>query len=257
MTDPFDLAGRSVVVTGGAQGLGAGVVEAFESVGARVAVVDLAQPPAGSDRLHVVGDITSAQSMDAAVRRVVTEAGGIDVWVNNAGGWAGTEAAPLLDTDPDDFDAVVALNLRGTFVATRAAAAAMVAGGTGGAIVNVCSLQGVRASPHQVGYGAAKAAVAHLTETAALELAPHGIRVNAVAPSFVETPASASKVSPDRRAATVRAMPLGRVATPAEVAGMILALGSRLGAFTTGQVVVVDGGLSLTTARPHRGQPQS
>ena len=257
MTDQLGLTGRSVVVTGGAQGLGAGVVAAYEQAGARVAVVDVADPPAAPARLTIRADIISPVEMAAAAQRVVEVQGGIDVWVNNAGGWAGTEAAPLLDTEVDDFDSVVDLNLRGTFVATQAAARVMVASGAPGAIVNVCSLQGVRASPQQAAYGAAKAAVGHLTQTAALELAPHSIRVNAVAPSFVDTPAAAAKVSPERRAATIAAMPLGRIASPAEVAGMILALGSELAAFTTGQLVVVDGGLSLTTARPHRGQPQS
>lgn len=257
MTDLLGLSSKRVVVTGGAQGLGAAVVEAFETAGATVAVIDVAEPPVTVDRLTLRADIRSNDELSGAIDQVVDAFGAIDVWVNNAGGWAGTQSSPLLDTDVDDFDAVVGLNLRGTFIATKLAAQAMVVGGTAGAIVNVCSLQGVRASAHQVGYGAAKAAVAHLTQTAALELGPHGIRVNGVAPSFVETPAAAATVSPERKAATIAAMPLGRVSSAAEVAGTILALGSDLAAFVTGQLVVVDGGLSLTTARPHRGQPQS
>jgi 3-oxoacyl-[acyl-carrier protein] reductase len=120
-------------------------------------------------------------------------------------------------------------------------------------IVNVCSLQGVQASPQLAVYGAAKAGVAHLTKTLALEYAHRHIRVNAVAPSFVETPASAAMVSPERREASLRAIPLGFISRPADIAGTVLAMAGDLTRFVTGQLVVADGGLSLTTARPHRG----
>jgi NAD(P)-dependent dehydrogenase (short-subunit alcohol dehydrogenase family) len=118
----------------------------------------------------------------------------------------------------------------------------------------VCSLQGMRASPHLATYGAAKAAVAHLTQTLALEYGPQGIRVNAVAPSFVETPASAALVTKERREASIRAIPLGFLSQPPDIAGTVLALASELTRFVTGQIIIADGGLSLTTARPHRGQ---
>ena len=120
--------------------------------------------------------------------------------------------------------------------------------------MNICSLQGMKGSPHLAAYGAAKAAVAQLTQTLALEHAPQHIRVNAVAPSFVETPASALLVSDERRAASLRSIPLGFISQPADIAGTVLALASDLTRFVTGQVIIADGGLSLTTARPHRAQ---
>jgi 3-oxoacyl-[acyl-carrier protein] reductase len=111
----------------------------------------------------------------------------------------------------------------------------------------------VQAAPQLAAYGAAKAGVAHLTRTLALEYAHAGIRVNAVAPSFVDTPTSAALVSAERREASVRAIPLGFISQPADIAGTVLALASDLTRFVTGQLIVADGGLSLTTARPHRG----
>ena len=103
-------------------------------------------------------------------------------------------------------------------------------------------------------YGAAKAGLIQFSKSMALELAPRGIRVNVVAPSFVLTPAAETEMSPERRAGSIQAIPLARAGQPRDIAGIVLSLASNLAAFTTGQVIVVDGGLGLTNARPHRGQ---
>ncbi len=264
--DLFGLVGRVAVVTGGGQGLGRGICELFASVGAKVAVLDidagLADDVARSlptESIAIGVDVRHKAEVDDAAADVLRLLGAPRVWVNNVGGLAGTPAGPTLDLTADDLARVLELNVTGTLLACQSAIGSFAANvdpslRDGGVIVNICSLQGMRGSPHLAAYGAAKAAVAHLTQTLALEYAPQGVRVNAVAPSFVETPASAALVSAERREASVRAIPLGFVSAPADIAGTVLALASDLTRFVTGQVIIADGGLSLTTARPHRGQ---
>jgi 3-oxoacyl-[acyl-carrier protein] reductase len=261
LADLVGLSGRVAVVTGGGQGLGLGIAQVLTTAGARVAVLDIDAALATSAAQSVGGgargwqaDVRDAARLTAVAEQIEAEMGPVSVWVNNVGGMAGAPAGPTLDLSSDDLSRVLELNVTGTLLACQAALRSMLATGAGGAIVNVCSLQGVKASPHLAAYGAAKAAVAHLTQTLALEYAPQGIRVNAVAPSFVETPASATLVSAERRAASLAAIPLGFISQPPDVAGTVLALASDLTRFVTGQLIVADGGLSLTTARPHRGQ---
>lgn len=259
--DLFGLAGRVAVVTGGGQGLGRGICEAFASVGAKVAVLDIdaemADDVARSLPTEAIGlgaDVRHKAELDDATAEVLRRLGAPRAWVNNVGGLAGVAAGPTIELAAGDLQRVLELNVTGTLLACQSAIVALAATGEGGAIVNICSLQGMKGSPHLAAYGAAKAAVAHLTQTLALEHAPQHIRVNAVAPSFVETPASALLVSEERRAASLRSIPLGFISQPPDIAGTVLALASDLTRFVTGQVLIADGGLSLTTARPHRAQ---
>jgi NAD(P)-dependent dehydrogenase (short-subunit alcohol dehydrogenase family) len=260
LADLFGLVGRVAVVTGGGQGLGRAICEVLAVAGARVAVLDIdgdiADDVARSlptEAMSLSVDVRRRVELDDAVAEVGRALGPIRVWVNNVGGMAGVTPGPTADVAQDDIERIIELNLTGTLLACQAAINAFASDDQGGVIVNVCSLQGVQASPQLAVYGAAKAGVAHLTKTLALEYARDGIRVNAVAPSFVETPASAALVSPERREASLRAIPLGFISRPADIAGTVLALASDLTRFVTGQLVVADGGLSLTTARPHRG----
>lgn len=262
MTDDlFGLVGRVAVVTGGGQGLGRGICELFAAVGAKVAVLDidvgLAEDVARSlptEAIAIGVDVRRKADLDDAVAELLRRLGAPRAWVNNVGGLAGVQAGPTLDLVAGDLERVLELNVTGTLLACQSAIASLIATGEGGAVVNICSLQGMKGSPHLAAYGAAKAAVAQLTQTLALEYAPDGVRVNAVAPSFVETPASAALVSAERRDASVRAIPLGFLSDPTDIAGTVLALASDLTRFVTGQIIIADGGLSLTTARPHRGQ---
>jgi NAD(P)-dependent dehydrogenase (short-subunit alcohol dehydrogenase family) len=260
LVDLLGLSGRVAVITGGGQGLGRGICEALAIAGAKVAVLDIDGDLAGdaarslpTEAIGVTVDVRRRAELDDAAADVGRRLGSPHVWINNVGGMAGASPGPSDQVAPDDFERILQLNVTGTFLSCQAALAAFGHGQGDGVIVNVCSLQGMQAAPQLVAYGAAKAAVAHLTKTLALEFAPRGVRVNAVAPSFVETPSSAALVSHERREASVRAIPLGFISQPADIAGTVLALASDLTRFVTGQVVVADGGLSLTTARPHRG----
>jgi NAD(P)-dependent dehydrogenase (short-subunit alcohol dehydrogenase family) len=259
----LDLSGRAAVVTGAAHGIGRGCATLLAQAGADVVVVDidaagLAETgalveEAGSRAVVVAGDVRDPAVPERAADAALVSFGRLDIAVHNVGGWAGTQPAAVVDTDPDDWDAVMGLNLRATFLGCRAAARRMIDAGRGGAIVNLCSLQGLRASAMMSAYGAAKAGVAQLTQTLAVELAPHGIRVNAVAPAFIDTPSSRANVSEERRRLSAETIPLRRIGEPFDIAGPVAWLASPLSAFVTGQTIAVDGGLTTTVLRPPRG----
>ena len=259
----LDLSEQAAVVTGAAHGIGRGCATLLAQAGAHVALVDLdagaleetraVVEAAGSRAVVVGGDVRDPATSERAVDAAVAAFGRLDIAVHNVGGWAGTHPTPLVEMEPDDWDAVLGLNLRATFLGCRAAGRRMIDGGRGGAIVNLCSLQGLRASAMMSAYGAAKAGVAQLTQTLAIELAPHGIRVNAVAPAFIDTPASRANVSEERRRLSAETIPLRRIGDPYDIAGPVVWLASPLSAFVTGQTIAVDGGLTATVLRPARG----
>jgi NAD(P)-dependent dehydrogenase (short-subunit alcohol dehydrogenase family) len=261
MSDVFGLAGHTVVVTGGAQGIGEGIARLLGEVGAKVAVLDLNGDGAAAvaDSLPVPAiarqlDIRDKGAIEAATADIVRELGPIKAWVNNVGAVRGDVVKPFLEIERDGWEWMFDVNTTGTMLASQVAITQFLAQGDGGSIVNLSSFQGHRASPHMTAYGAAKAAVAHLTQTLALEFGPAGIRVNAVAPSVVVTPALEREMSAERKAASLKAVPMGRLGAPRDIAGVVVALCSDLMAFVTGQLIMADGGLGLTSARPHRGQ---
>ena len=258
--DLLGLRGKTFLVTGAGRGIGREIARHFAGVGAKVGVIDLdgdtAHEVAGSlpESIAVQCDVRDRDALDAAAQRVEDELGPIDGWINNAGGIYPGAVSGLVDLDRDAWDRIFELNLTAVLFGCQIAARRMTARGTGGAIVNISSFQGTNASPFMTPYGAAKAGLIQLSKSMALELAPQRIRVNVVAPSFVLTPSAETEMSAERRAASVRAIPLARAGQPRDIAGIVLTLASDLAAFTTGQVIVVDGGLGLTNARPHRGQ---
>ncbi len=247
MTSPFDLTGRTALVTGGARGLGAAYVRALHTAGAAVVVADLLDDE-GTALVEELGpratfvhlDVTDENEWDAAVAASLARFGSLDVLVNNAGI---ANAAPIEHYSTAKWHAVIAVNLTGTFFGCRAAVPAMAAAG-GGSIVNISSVEGLRGSPGLHGYTAAKFGVRGLTKSLAVELGPRGIRVNSVHPGLILTDMT-TRIDPARID-----IPLGRPGVPDDVAGTIVFLASDASRFTSGAEFVVDGG--MVTGIPHR-----
>jgi len=235
-----ELDGASALVTGGASGIGAATVGLLRGAGARVAVLDVQEGPDPAE-LWVRCDISVEEEVVAAVHRVHDTFGGLDVAVLNAG--VGGFGA-LVDLPSREWDRVIGVNLRGTFLCLREVAKAMVAGGRGGAIVAVSSISGFLADRLMGHYSVSKAGVAELVRVAARELGPFGIRVNAVAPGTTDTPMFASTTRlPGYRERVAERSALGDVGTPEGVARAITALLDL--DWVTGQVLAADGGVSL------------
>lgn len=236
--------GVVALVTGGAGGIGGAVATALAEAGARVAVADT---PAALDAAGGGGypiDVRDEDSVTATVTRVVAELGPIGVLVQSAGVVGG--AGPLHALPVDAVNAVLEVNVRGTFLLTKAVGNAMIAAGRGGAIVNLSSAGSFQPTAGLGHYEASKAAVNALTRSAALELAEHRIRVNAVAPGPVETPlTNLAFADPAARKFWTDRIPLGRIATPADLVPAILLLASADAAHITGTVLAVDGGQLL------------
>jgi NAD(P)-dependent dehydrogenase (short-subunit alcohol dehydrogenase family) len=236
------LTDHVAVVTGAGSGIGRGIAAGFAAFGARVAVweQDATTGAAAAEEiggLACATDVRDPDQVDAALARTVEELGTPTILVNNAGGvfWS-----PLLDTKPNGWDALLRANLGHVLLCTQRVARVMVAAGTGGSIINVTSIEGTRAAPGFAAYAAAKAGVVNLTQTAALELAPHGIRVNALAPDVTLTEGLLS-VAPDP-SHLHRAVPMGRTGHVDEMAGAAVFLASSLSSYVTGQTIHVDGG---------------
>jgi NAD(P)-dependent dehydrogenase (short-subunit alcohol dehydrogenase family) len=250
MDNPFALAGQSALVTGASRGLGRAIALALARAGANVAlgVRDPGRADGLVDEIATVGvdgfaveiDVTDLAQSRSAIDSAVSRFGRLDVLVNNAGGGV---AGPASEVTEDDFDAVWALNTKSTFFLSQHAAGYMMLHG-GGAIVNVSSQAGLVALPGESSYCIAKAAVNHLTRCLAVEWGEAGIRVNAVAPTFIETDGTSEALSdPAFRADTIeRIAALHRIGVPGEVSGAVVFLASPAASLITGHILAIDGG---------------
>ena len=245
------FAGKNVIVTGGSRGLGRAIALGFAAEGAHVWIGYLARADAADETAQTARaaggtatalaiDVPDTASVTAAIARAIGEGRGCDVLVNSAGVSRNNMFAL---SDPEDWDEPVRVNLGGAMRVSRAVLRPMLAAGRG-SIIHVGSIAGERASPGQVGYSASKGGVTAMTRTLAAELAPRGIRVNAVVPGMC---AAGMAQRFDRRHAEERIarIPLGRAGTGDEIAAAVLFLASDAASYIIGHALVVDGGMSL------------
>ena len=235
---------RSLLVTGGARGLGASVARVAAQRGYRVYVLDLDR--AGAERIaqEVDGAVIVASISDAeTIQQSLDALGWPDVLVNNAGI---VRFGPLVDLAADDWRAVVEINLTGTFLLSQLVARRWIETRSAGAIVNITSMNGVAPGPNAGAYGSTKAAIALLTQQMAIEWGSHGIRVNAVAPGLIDAGMSEPiYADPVTRHARESKVPLGRLGVGDDIAHAVLFLASDEASYITGQNVLVDGGVTM------------
>jgi NAD(P)-dependent dehydrogenase (short-subunit alcohol dehydrogenase family) len=253
MKPNLDLTGKVALVTGGGSGIGQGIARMFASLGASVAVADLdlsgaestahALEAEGHPALALEVDVQTADSVDAMVTRTIESLGGLDILVNSAG--VGSESM-IVDMLEEEWDWVLGVNLKGTFLCTRAAARWWIAQKRPGKIINLSSINETVPLAGEVHYCASKGGVMMFTRAAALELAPYRIHVNALAPGMIETPLTEEVTQiPELRRMHLKQVPFGRFGQPEDVARAAAFLASEWSDWVTGHTLFVDGGMHL------------
>ncbi|KRG72104.1 SDR family NAD(P)-dependent oxidoreductase [Pseudoxanthomonas dokdonensis] len=255
LTDLCSLRDRVAVVTGAAKGIGLASARRLAEAGADVALLDIDQQTCEREASRIQADFgvrtigigvdsADADAVRAAIAQCVSHFGGLHIWVNNAGIFP---EIPTLDITDAEYDRLMSLNQRGMFLAARDAAKAMLGNANGGVIINMISVSGLVAATNSAHYVAGKHAIAGATKAFARDLAPHGIRVMAIAPTLINTPGvqaglAGSEESREALEAFIGRIPLGRAGEADEVARTVFFAASDLAAFMTGSVLVVDGG---------------
>ncbi|MCJ2143194.1 SDR family NAD(P)-dependent oxidoreductase [Methylobacterium sp. E-066] len=251
MSNANRFPGKTAFITGAASGIGRATAIAFAREGARVAILDRTEAAlqqtadaireAGADVLVLAGDVALPEQVEAAVARTVETFSRIDIAFNNAG--VENIAAPVADITLEDWDRILDINLRGTFLCMKHEITQMLRQG-GGVVVNTASGAGIRGVTGGASYAASKHAIIGLTKSAALDYAKANIRVNAILPGNIETPMMDRFTGGDIQKA-IDLEPVGRLGKPEEIAEAVLLMSSDLGAFVTGASISVDGGWSL------------
>ncbi|MBP7195369.1 MAG: 3-oxoacyl-[acyl-carrier-protein] reductase [Candidatus Cloacimonetes bacterium] len=246
----YDMNDKVTVITGSARGIGFALATAFGAAGAKVMVIDLAPEAVdaavqklrdqGSQAWGYVGNVTDSAMMEELFARVVAEHGSLDVLINNAGV---TRDNLMLRMKEEEWQLVMDINLKGSFICTQKAFKHMMKARKG-SIVNIASVIGLMGNAGQANYAASKGGMIAFTKSCAKEFASRGVRVNAVAPGFIETEMTAS-LPADVVAAYAKAIPLAKMGSPLDVAKLCLFLASNESAYITGQTIAVDGGLTM------------
>ena len=244
------LEGKKAVVTGSGRGIGRSIALALARHGADVAVLDMDEAGAGETAgiieqtgrksLALAVDVSRLSEVEEAINKILDLLGSIDIVVNNAGI---TRDNLLVRMKEDEWDSVIAVNLKGSFNLSKAVARSMMKQRSG-CIVNIASIIGMMGNAGQANYAASKGGLIALTKSLAKEMAPRGIRVNAVAPGFIATEMT-NKIPEKLREEMVRSIPLGRMGEPDDVAAVVSFLTSPAAGYITGQVIVVDGGMYI------------
>jgi 3-oxoacyl-[acyl-carrier protein] reductase len=250
---------RVAVVTGGGAGIGRGIARGLAAFGASVAIWERDADSTASAAeeiggLGIVTDVRESSQVDEALARTTAELGQVSILVNNAGG---VFFSPLLETSENGWDALYRANLKHVILCTQRVARTMVETGTSGSIISVTSIEGVRAAPGYAAYAAAKAGVINFTKTAALELALHGIRVNALAPDITMTEGLKSVAPPGSEESFGLTVPMGRAGHVDEMAGAAVFLAGDLSSYVTGQTIHVDGGTQASSGWSHHPETGS
>ena len=245
----YTFKGKTALVTGAAQGLGREIAVAFAKNGASLVLSDVQYPEetaravqeAGARWMAVQADITDEEQVKTIAARAISEYGNMDILINNAGvsqlSYTATE-----DLSKTEWDKIIGINLTGTFLACKHFGKAMISAG-GGSIVNIATTAGITGVPRAPAYSASKAGVILLTKSLALEWARYNIRVNAVAPHYLETPLTEElRASQKVYVGIVKQIPMRRFGKPSEMIGAVLYLASQASTYTTGTVIVADGG---------------
>ncbi|MFW6208942.1 MAG: 3-oxoacyl-[acyl-carrier-protein] reductase [Spirochaetota bacterium] len=247
----MNFEGKCVVITGGSRGIGAAIAEAFAEAGARVHALsrsesersseleEKAKHAGGSYSWHAA-DITDRRALEELFDSILEDNGGIDVLVNNAGI---TRDGLLMRMKDADWDAVIQTNLSSVYTACKKVVRPMLKARQG-CIINISSVVGIMGNAGQTNYSASKAGLIGFTKSLAREVASRGVRVNAVAPGYIDT-SMTEKLNSEARTALTAQIPLGRTGKPEEIASAVLFLASDAAAYITGQALVVDGGLAM------------